>query len=186
MLGLYSYSADRISGMRRSLSIVLVTALAIGCGSSREAGTKPVSSEELRRHESGFNPSDYNPPAGAVLESDGANRETTVELSTRDSSPGVPELLQGYRVQIFSATNIDEASRKKEEAEGLFPEEWFYLVYDPPTYKIRGGNFLTRFEADRFSRLLAEKGLRDSWIVPDRVYKSPPPRPARPTDQPEE
>jgi hypothetical protein len=94
-----------------------------------------------------------------------------------DSSTAISmELVQGFRVQVFSTLNIDLARMKKEEVELLMPEDWFYLEYDPPAYKIRGGNFTTRVDADRFARMLIEKGFADSWAVPQRVYKAPPRR----------
>jgi hypothetical protein len=71
----------------------------------------------------------------------------------------------------------------KADAETQFPEEWFYVVYDAPTYKVRAGNFLERYEADRFGKLLAEKGYRDAWVVPEKVYKDAPPRPPQTPDQ---
>jgi hypothetical protein len=165
---------------------ILLAGIAWGCGSSGEAPKPPSTTEEFRKYESDFNPSEYNPAPGVIMPAEGEPTVPPIELRDSEPAPGTPELVQGYRVQIFAATSIDEASRQKEVAEGLFPEEWFYLVYDPPTYKIRAGNFLTRFEADRFARELAEKGFRDSWIVPDRVQKNAPPKPQIPEETPGE
>jgi hypothetical protein len=126
----------------------------------------------LRKYETDFNPSDYNPDPRELMIKAG-DVEEVEEIPVKQSPSAPPELVPGFRVQIAASTSIDEASSRKEEAESLFPETLFYLVYDAPTYKIRAGDFLTRFEADRFARQLAEKGFRDSWIVPDRVYKNP-------------
>lgn len=95
------------------------------------------------------------------------------------------DLVQGYRVQVYSTQDIDLARAKKEELELLIPEDWFYLEYDPPAYKIRGGNFLTRLDADRYVRILVEKGFANSWPVPARVYKSPPKRIPAPSLSPD-
>ncbi len=77
-------------------------------------------------------------------------------------------------MQIFSSTDIDEANGVKAAAEEKFPLEWFYVVYEPPTYKVRAGDFQQRYDADRLARTLREGGYTDSWIVPDRVVKQPP------------
>jgi len=149
----------------------------VGCTGSRDGSSSDGSSdyaEEIRKHEASFDPSAYNPDLKAVLKEElekaAARKETPVEVT----NPGVPELVSGFRVQVLASSNIDEASRQKEMVEEIFPEEWFYIVYDPPTYKLRAGNFTTRFEADKFLKQLLESGFRDAWIVPDRVYKDPP------------
>jgi hypothetical protein len=150
-----------------------------GCGSSRDAGKEEEGrsgAEDLQRFEADFRPSDYDP-----------DPEKNSEAVTSPS--GVPEVsepgpvsyehVQGYRVQIFAGASIDEANSQKSLAESLFPLEWFYLQYDPPTYKVRAGNFVTRFEAERFAKVVSEKGFPGAWAVPERVFKSPPNPPAR-------
>jgi hypothetical protein len=86
-------------------------------------------------------------------------------------------MVQGFRVQVFSSTSIDAVRTKREEFESLFPEEWFYVEHHAPSYKLRAGNFLNRFEADRFARTLADQGYTEAWAVPEKVFKSPGKRP---------
>jgi hypothetical protein len=96
------------------------------------------------------------------------------------------EYVSGFRVQIFSSTDIDEANGMKVAAEQRFPGEVFYVAYEPPTYKVRVGDFLQRYDADRLARTLREAGYSDSWIVPDRVLKNPQlkaPEPPEPKEQ---
>ena len=88
----------------------------------------------------------------------------------------------GFRVQIYSSTSIDEANAKVAEVQGILPMEWFYVVYDAPAYEIRAGNFLKRFDADKFVRQLSDRGYRDAWVVPEKVFKNPPPRPPSPEE----
>jgi hypothetical protein len=108
-----------------------------------------------------------------------------LDTSTQSSPPPVEtpvEYVPGFRVQIFSSTDIDEANGMKTAAEVRFPAEWFYLVYEPPAYKVRVGDFQQRYDADRCAKTLREGGYSDSWIVPDRVLKTPPVKPATPPD----
>ena len=148
--------------MRTSV-LVFVSLLIAGCGTSRDTtGETGDPNAELHGYESDFRPSDYDP----------------------EPAPGRPAShspldAPGFRVQVYSTNSIDSAKVKKAEFESLFPREWFYLDYDPPTYKIRAGNFLTKYEADRFARTLADHGHRDAWPVPQRVYKDPPAPPRR-------
>lgn len=155
--------------------------LSSGCGSSRKVSSPE---EEMKNYESEFNPSEYNPDVQAIIREEVKNRRVQEEKPGELLNAEPAELVSGFRVQIFSSTNIDDAAGQKEAAEALFPEESFYLVYDAPTYKLRGGNFLTRFEADNFLRNATDRGFRDSWIVPDRVYKVPPPKSPRPPSNP--
>ncbi len=158
--------------------------LSTGCGGS--SGTRSSGEEdyirEARRYEAEFRPSDFDsvqpPIPGNIREEP---RETVVSMP---DAPVSMELVSGFRVQIFSSNNIDDANLMKSEVEQHFREELFYLVYDPPTYKLRGGDFLTRYEADRFARLLKDAGYKDAWVVPERVYKNPPPRTPVPDDTP--
>ena len=166
--------------MKRIAACALAGVLIAGCTSSPETsrGTPPSApGDALARWEADFRPSDHDTLA-ASAQRPGTGRRAGVS----DTIPGAPpageesELVAGFRVQIFSTTDIDEANQKKAEAEADFPAEWFYMQYDPPTYKIRGGNFIERYEAERFARQAIEKGFKDSWAVPEKVFRTPPSR----------
>jgi hypothetical protein len=164
----------------KQLPIIAVALLLSACGSTKEAA-KPERTDsgymdDLRKYEAQFRPSDYDVEIEAILKADKENTLKEKETPAQTGQIRPQELVTGFRVQIYSSTNIDQANEKKAQAEARFPGEWFYIVYDPPTYKLRAGNFLARFEADRFAQHLAEEGYRDAWIVPERVYKNPPPR----------
>lgn len=167
-------------------AMCVVAALALaGCGSSRDATHRSEKdiADEARRYEADFRPSDFLPePPIESLES--TEPQTQDEIRPTAPVGNAPqELVPGFRVQMFSSNNIDDADNARLEAEDVFPGEWFYVVYDPPTYKVRGGNFPTRWEADRFAQQLRERGYRDAWIVPERVYKNPSPRPSKETQE---
>jgi len=167
--------------MMRTFALLLVSLLVAGCGTSSES-TRGADdpNAQLHGYESDFRPSDYDPEPtpgrppseGPLDRTDGTPPEETPTLS-------VQEQVQGFRVQVYSTESIDSAEVKKTEFEDLFPGEWFYLDYDPPTYKIRAGNFLTKYEADRFARQLADHGHPNAWPVPQKVYKNPPAPPLR-------
>jgi hypothetical protein len=154
-----------------------------GCGTTKESGSERSESgfmTDMERFEQDFRPSDYDPEIEPAFQPKDEISETGDTEPTERIAPPAQEFVQGFRVQLFSTTSIDEGNSKKTEAEGLFPGEWFYLVYDPPSYKLRAGNFQTRFDADRFARQLVERGFRNAWVVPEKVYKNPPPRPSQP------
>ncbi len=151
-----------------------------GCASTKavKAGEHKATEEEIRRFESTFQPSDSDP--ARVLNVDRHPRHvdtSSVIVADEFMVPASQETTQGFRVQVFSTTSIDAARDKKSEFEAVFPEEWFYLHYHAPTYKLRAGNFQNRFEADRFARRMTELGYVEAWTVPEKVLISPGKRP---------
>lgn len=58
--------------------------------------------------------------------------------------------ISGYRVQFFSGSDRREAYEQQNRFQELFPEMRTYISYVEPNYKIRGGDFRTRLEAQRF------------------------------------
>lgn len=171
--------------MLRLLGFVLVTLVIAGCSSTKETSKAPgtaeatEATEDLKKYEGTFRPSDYEEQPERKTE----HRDTHVNPDSAAAAlegPAVAsEPVAGFRVQIFSSANIDQAKAKQSEAQSMFPAEWFYLEYDQPTYKIRAGNFLSRFEADRFGKILVEKGFPEAWTVPAKVFKNPPPPPSK-------
>ena len=170
----------------RRLAIILVPLIIAGCSSTKQTTTEsatPEAGEDLAKYEASFRPSDYDEEPAAAAKSHDVHTVHDTAASNA-VGPTIPqEPVAGFRVQIFASTNIDVAKAKQLEAQALFPGEWFYLEYDQPTYKIRAGNFLSRFEADRFAKLIAEKGFREAWTVPEKVFKQPPPPPQLPVKE---
>jgi hypothetical protein len=162
----------------KRLTILIVAGLLAGCGTGKEAarqGPAGTLQDDLRRYEGEFRPSDHDSVPGTAAASSTPLANPLASAASTEAAAGTEsDLVPGFRVQIFSSTDIDAAKVKKQEAESDFPTEVFYLQYDPPAYKLRAGNFLQRYEADRFARLAAEKGFTDSWVVPEKVFKQPP------------
>jgi hypothetical protein len=149
-----------------------------GCSATKESRRDqdtPPDDEVLRRYELEFEPSDFDQDR----QDSSIVPAPATEIPGEEPAPAEPsvaqEVVPGYRVQVYSTTSIDTAKARLAAFRATFPEEWFYLDFDPPTYKIRAGNFLTRYEADRFARVLADHGIRSAWSVPQRVFKNPPP-----------
>ena len=166
-----------VKSMKSIAVLVIPAALLSACSPGRETTHETPASaaqDPLGRYESDFRPADHDTLPAPLSHADAPLLRQNPDNPGNAAAPE-GELVQGFRVQIYSTTDIDAAKAKKLEAESYFPSEWFYLQYDPPTYKIRGGNFLQRYEAERFVRLAAEKGFGDSWAVPEKVFKQAPP-----------
>jgi len=166
--------------MRVVFSIIPIALIIAGCsggGTTRNESSagSTVDSDELAAYEAEFRPSEYDADLDEYFRKSITDSVATTPVDSQivEQEPE-PEFIQGFRVQLFSSTDFEEANMKKAEAEALFPEEKFYVVYDAPVYKIRGGNFRTRFEADKLSKRLGEHGYRNAWIVPDKIEKLSP------------
>jgi len=162
---------------------LLAASLLAGCSPSRQAATDKTQDAEdrIRAAETSFRPSDHDQQQ-AHAQALALRAVDTALTQNPGESPLLTagEMVQGFRVQAFSTTSIDLARTKKADLEALFPGEWFYMDYASPSYKIRAGNFLTKLDADRFSRLMNDMGFVDAWSVPERVYKNIGPRPTPP------
>lgn len=164
--------------MIAKLVVIAACAQLAACGSSKELEKpKPSAESELASYEQSFRPSDYDLDVKAFL----ADRKKEHELKVPPAEPPRTEplvVVSGFRVQLLATTEVDEANALKADAETAFAGEWFYVIFDPPTYKVRGGNFLDRETAEAYAKLLQDSGYPDAWVVPEKVYKNIPPRPA--------
>ncbi|MBI3005110.1 MAG: SPOR domain-containing protein [Ignavibacteriales bacterium] len=125
----------------------------------------------LRYYEATLNPSDYDEDI-TNLQSVHPEDSQFVELNIpKDSVSVEEEILQGFRIQIFASASIDEANSTRISATMRLAQDSVYVVYDPPVYKVRVGDFPSRYTANQRLPLLIEKGYPDAWVVPDRIVQ---------------
>ena len=74
----------------------------------------------------------------------------------------------GFRLQLYEASLVEHATQKLKNLEKVLSDS-LYMVFDAPLYKIRYGNFPTKAEAEKSRKLLANKGLKNVWIVKSRI-----------------
>jgi hypothetical protein len=79
----------------------------------------------------------------------------------------------GYRVQVFSTDNLDEANTMRSELLFKTNQKNVYLVFEPPFYKIKLGDFLNITEANQMNFKLNQMGYTESRVVKDsfNVYQ---------------
>lgn len=176
----------------RYLLFLLGSFMVWGCSGSKEVSNTEVHDYTLREflgaYEPTFNPSDYDPDI-TVLKQREEDRHNALVASAVVST-ALPETIPGFRVQVLFTQEIDEANRTRDSLSSLLPDDWIYIVYDVPYYKVRVGNFADRPSANQILKKLTGLGYTDAWIVPDNVIKNPPTRfpdidiePERPFDQ---
>lgn len=72
-----------------------------------------------------------------------------LELS-KDSRSGSNISVSGYRVQIFSGLERQQAYSEQAKFKVRFPAYSTYISYVQPNYRVRVGDFRTRLEAEKF------------------------------------
>jgi hypothetical protein len=162
--------------------------LFIGCGGSVETARQETAKETLNdffaRYEKTFNPSQYEIEfniAKAV-----AAQESTSSQTVTVSDTASPEMISGFRVQVLTTEEIDTATTLRDSLSTLLQDQWTYVVYDAPYYKVRVGNFIDRLSANALVDILVKQGFSNAWVVPDQVLKHPPPKPKVIPNQPEQ
>ena len=78
------------------------------------------------------------------------------------------QTVTGYRVQIYFGSNRPKASEVKIDFTSRYPDVPAYLSYQQPNYKVRVGDFRSRFEAQQFLGKI-EGQYPTMFIVPDEV-----------------
>lgn len=128
--------------------ILLSTCLLISCGDSKEKES------EIARIEDSIKNAKLN-VTGTVH----------VEMN-RDAKNLSIARVKGYRVQIFTGKDREEAMKAKTLFIRNFPDVDNYLEYEEPNYKVRVGDFLSRFSAsDLLTKVNKTKGIEGSFIV---------------------
>lgn len=167
---------------KRQLSTVifLITAFMVGCTTSKQfsAAEKPKNEQPkemkllLSEYEGTLNPVEFDREIEVVGKKQGAEHRQQNPLEIpKDSVVVQEEVIQGFRIQIFSSSNVDETTLMKNLALEKCSGDSVYVVYDAPVYKLRIGDFANRYEANQRLPEFVEKGYRDAWIVPDRIIQ---------------
>ena len=159
--------------------IILLTTLMMGCTSSQptiEERTKYELPKEkkllLSEYEATLDPIEYDQEIEAIQKAryEEQKQQNSLEIP-KDSLIIQEEIVQGFRIQVFSSSNVDEITLMKSLALEKFVGDSIYVVYDAPVYKVRIGDFLNRYEANQRLPEFVEKGYRDAWIVPDKIVQ---------------
>jgi hypothetical protein len=115
------------------------------------------------------------------LETDARNIESddvvTVEQLLRGNSVEdtvfAGQEVQGFRVQLISTRDQEEARSVLRNAVISF-SEGVYRDYSNPYYKIRVGDFKSRYNASKLQEKAIEMGFHEAWVVRAMIWDGPP------------
>jgi hypothetical protein len=91
------------------------------------------------------------------------------EATTRDSRRNIP----GYRIQVANSNDRNQVFAIKTRIYQVYPELKPYLIYQPPNYKLKVGNFRTPEEADPYLQKLTRDYPSGVYLVHDVIEVKP-------------
>lgn len=165
----------RMSNRLLLMSVLGVVLLISGCAPRevvREEETDTFA-DELREVEKEFDPSAYNYPFRMERTEPAEETPPPVGLPETEE-PSSIEYTQGFRIQLYSTSDLEAAQDVYRFADSLYTDHWVYIIYEVPFYKVRVGDFESRPQANRVLVAIVDSGFRDAWVVPDRVLRDPP------------
>jgi hypothetical protein len=91
------------------------------------------------------------------------------EETTRDNRRSVP----GYRIQVINSNDRNKVFAVKTKIYQQYPELKPYLLYQPPNYKLKVGNFKTPEEADPYVKKLSKLFPSGIYLIHDVIDVKP-------------
>ena len=82
-------------------------------------------------------------------------------------------LYKGYRLQLLSTNNRNQAFKLKYDLLTNFPDQKAYVSYQAPYFKVKFGNFLHRDEAEKTRKQLTKSYPAGVFIVEDAIEYTP-------------
>lgn len=76
--------------------------------------------------------------------------------------------MPGYRIQIYSGSNRQEAVMLRATYVQEHPDQSVYLIYQQPNFKVRTGDFKSKLEAEAFFMTIKDT-YPAAFIVPDNI-----------------
>src|ERR1700722_3943338 len=91
------------------------------------------------------------------------------EETTRDSRRNIP----GYRILVITSNDRNKVFNVKAQIYQEYPELKPYIMYQPPNYKLKLGNFKTQDEAQIYSDKLIKLYPTGVYIIHDVIERKP-------------
>jgi len=161
---------DKYRVLACGLSVVFIAAVA-GCARRPPALPQTSVRDSLRvAQDESFDPLNVSEddlmklPDSRLKSSAGQGEGGT----SKSSAGGALREAAGFRVQLI-ATDSEAAARQVEQNALMDFQESVYLTFDPPNYKVRVGDCITRADANVLLGKAISQGYDNAWVVQCRV-----------------
>ena len=88
------------------------------------------------------------------------------------------EVMKGFKIQVFVGNNQNVSREEAEERQRLirqaFPNQQAQIDYNSPSWRLRVGNFVDRYEAEQFMIDLKKEFpsfAKEMYVVQDKIRK---------------
>lgn len=161
---------------RPTHTAALVLALLVlgGCAAGKKT-QKPPAIEEPEKAVSNFDAMNesFDPTTledeDIVIEQAPEAATSLDDLLSPEGQASEDSMVTGYRVQLVQTTDPEEAREVQREAILKFNEE-VYRTFDPPFYKVRVGDFVNWYDAEKLQKLAIERGFKEAWVIRTKVH----------------
>jgi len=82
-------------------------------------------------------------------------------------------LYKGFRLQLLSTNNRNQAFKLKYDLLTNYPDQKAYVTYQAPFFKVRLGNFLKREEAEKMRKQISKNFQTGIFLVEDAIEYTP-------------
>ena len=89
--------------------------------------------------------------------------------ASSDSAMNIVSTTDGYRVQVLSTDDIDEANLVRAQIYEQTSRKEVYVIFEPPFYKVKVGDFTSKSEAENLRFKLNQLGYTESKVVQETV-----------------
>lgn len=93
--------------------------------------------------------------------------------SLQDTNQTVIRTETGYRVQVLSTDNLDDANQMRSDIYFKTDQKNVYIIFNPPFYKVEVGDFKNINDAKNLSFKLKQMGYQDARVINEtiNIYK---------------
>ncbi|HYF31416.1 MAG TPA: SPOR domain-containing protein [Chitinophagaceae bacterium] len=91
------------------------------------------------------------------------------EETTRDTR----RTMQGYRILVINSNDRNKVFAAKAKIYQLYPDLKPYLMYQPPFYKLKVGNFKTKEEAEEYRKELLRQFPTGLYVIREIIEVKP-------------
>lgn len=156
---------------------MVILALVLGCAGSKKQAREGSATESGVKLDESFDPLLLDDEDITFKEK--KPQPVTTRPVIIEPEPGeteiVNQLVDGFRIQIISTKNLENATKAKLIAFEQFSDLQvnFYLEFDSPYYKVRVGDFKSRDAAENIQEIIRSRGYPKAWIVKTKVWTNP-------------
>jgi hypothetical protein len=163
--------------------VILISLLLISCSASTDTRySKSVEKEDIPpiKHKSVVEDDFDIKPYQTEIEfrknkitPDKKQLDLWFEYETKDSSEltakTIIDTIPGYRVEVISTDNLDEANSIRSEIFFKTNEKAIYIIFEPPFYILRVGDYKNFNDAKAISFKLNQLGYSGTKVVNDLI-----------------